>query len=186
MSGAALRIPGERIYLQEFSEENLLDPRYHGWLRDLEVVRNIYRVEYLMPLQFAEVETYVRSLMASDRDCYFALYEASEDAYIGTVKVGHIDWRAGLADIGIIIGESRFRGRGLAVDAVRTACSYAFNELSLRKMTGGTASTNAAMCRCFERVGFVEEGRLRKQLLISGEYCDHVLYGLLKEEFKAK
>ena len=93
-------------------------------------------------------------------------------------------WRAGLADIGILIGDRSYQGRGLAGDAVTTACRYAFDELSLRKMTGGTPAINTAMCKCFERVGFREEGRLRRQLLISGDYCDHVLYGMFKDEFK--
>ncbi len=179
-----LRLCGDSVYLQEFSKENLADPCYHAWLRDLDVVRTIYRLEYLMPIAFSEIEDYVKGLWSSDRDCYFALYVKDGEHFIGTVRVGHIDWRAGIADIGILVGDRSYQGRGLATDAVSTACKYAFEELSLRKMTGGTPAINTAMCRCFERVGFSEEGRLRKQLLISGEFCDHVLYGLFKEEFK--
>jgi len=52
----------------------------------------------------------------------------------------------------------------------------------LRKLTGGTPEINTAMCRCFEKVGFMQEGIKRKELLINGKFVDHVLYGLLKEE----
>jgi ribosomal-protein-alanine N-acetyltransferase len=179
-----LKIAGNKVYLQEFTEEHLRSPEYFEWLRDLDVVRTIYRLEYLMPLQFIEIETYVKDLWASKDDCFFALYAAEERKFIGTVRLGHIDWRAGMADIGILIGDRASWGKGYATDAVRLACHYGFQELSLRKITGGTPAINTAMRRCFQRLGFVEEGCLRNQLLISGEYCDHILYGLFKEELR--
>src|ERR1043165_1120361 len=97
-----LRLPGQRTCLQEFSEENLKDPRYFAWLRNPEVMRTIYRLEYLMPIQFAEVEKYVRDLWASKCDCYFAIYASGTEKFVGTVRLGHIDWRTGLADIGVL------------------------------------------------------------------------------------
>ena len=33
-------------------------------------MRTIYRLEYLMPIEFSEIEAYVRGLRASDNDCY--------------------------------------------------------------------------------------------------------------------
>jgi len=178
-----LKIPGNKIYLQEFGEQNLSDARYHEWLRDVEVIRGIYRLEYLMPIQYSQIKEYASGLMESGTDCFFAICLKETDAFIGTLRIGHIDWRVGRGDIGILIGDKNYWGHGLSVDAVRTACAYAFRELSLRRLTGGTISTNAAMCKCFERVGFKQEGRLRQHLLVSGELVDHVLYGLLKDEF---
>src|SRR5258706_6530682 len=98
-----LRIQGKRVYLQEFSEENLRDPRYFGWLRDLEVMRTIYRLEYLMPMQFSEVESYVRDLWVSETDCYFALHISDSDKFIGTVRLGQIYFLAGRLGIRVMI-----------------------------------------------------------------------------------
>jgi|ERR1041385_3378848 RimJ/RimL family protein N-acetyltransferase len=178
-----LRLDGEKIYLQEFAPENLADGRYHAWLRDLDVVRGIYRLEYLMPIQYSEIEEYANNLMQSETDCFFAIYAKATDDFIGTLRIGHIDWRVGRGDIGILIGDKNYWGRGIATDAVNVACRYAFKELSLRRLTGGTISTNEAMCRCFERAGFKQEGRLREHLLVGGVLVDHVLFGLLKDEF---
>jgi len=38
------------------------------------------------------------------------------------------------------------------------------------------------MRRCFESTGFTQEGIKRKELLIGGNFDDHILYGLLKED----
>ena len=178
-----LELKGEKMFLREFTKADLKDPKYFGWLRDLEVVSTIYRLEYLMPMEFDEVKKYVIALLKSKNDCYFAIHYKENGEFIGTQRIGHINWRAGIGDIGIMIGNKNYWGRGIAKDSVKVACGYAFKNLSLRKLTGGTPATNIAMCRCFESVGFKEEGRLRKQLLIDGEYVDHILYGILKEEF---
>ena len=55
-------------------------------------------------------------------------------------------------------------------------CSLIANHGSI---DAGTPASNEAMCRCFRRLGFREEGRLRQQLLLRGQYEDHVLFGLL-------
>ena len=136
-----------------------------------------------MPIQFSEVEKYVHTVLNSKNDCFFAIYHKETDEFIGTQRVGHIDWRAGIGDIGVLVGNKNYWGKGIATQAVDIACNYAFSVLSLRKLTGGTPDSNVAMCKCFERVGFKQEGRLRKQLLMQGTYCDHMLFGLLKDDY---
>jgi len=179
-----LTLEGKCIELKEFNDNNLYDPSYHKWLRDIDVVSAIYRMEYLMPLQFSEIEEYVKILYKSNKDCLFAIYEKSNDSFIGTVKIGHIDWRSGICDIGIMIGDENSRGKGYSKEALILACDYAFNILSLRKITAGTYSNNIAMIKSFTRLGFTQEGQKRKELLVKGEYLDHLLFGLFKNEFK--
>jgi len=186
MSGkpAMLELRGTNVLLREFTRDHLNDPAYFRWLRDPEVVIPIYRMEYLLPLRFEQVASYVETLWASGKDCFFAVHDRGTGAFIGTQRIGHIDWRAGIADLGVLVGEREFWGRGVATEAVRLACKYAFDTLSLRRLTGGTPASNEAMCRCFRKLGFEEEGRLRQQLLIQGKYEDHVLFGLLKTAFR--
>lgn len=177
-----LSLRGEKTYLVEFTESYLAKPEYFAWLRDLDVVTGIHRLDYLMPLDEREIRDYVLSLLRSKADCFFALHEASSERFIGTVKLGHIDWRTGTGDVGILIGERSAQGKGYSKDAVRTLSRYAFDRLSLRKLTAGTASNNLPMMKCFTSLGYKEEGRLREKLLVGGRYVDHVLYGLFKPE----
>ncbi len=181
-----LRLPGNKIELREFTNKHLELPNYCAWLRDLEVVQGIYRLEYLKPLNTSEIENYARSMIASENDCYFGIHLKSNQQFIGTAKLGHIDWRTGTGDVGVLIGEKDLWGKGFASDAVQTLCSYAFDTLSLRKLTGGTAANNLGMISCFQKLGFREEGRLREKLLMSGSYVDQLLFGLFPSEFSSK
>ena len=178
-----LELQGDKVILREFTKDNLNDPQYFSWLRDPEVVTTLYRVEYLLTLQFSEVENYVNNLLNSKNDCFFAIYYKKNNKFIGTQRIGHIDWRTGRADLGILIGNKKYWRKGIAKDSIRTASVYAFKKLSLRKLTAGTPKNNIAMCKCFEALDFKQEGILREQLLIDGEYVDHVLYGILRREF---
>ena len=119
-----LTLNGKICELREFSEDNLSDPRYFEWLRDLDVVTGIYRLEYLKPLSKAEIEAYAREQMKSETKCYFAIYLKENNAFVGTVRLGHIDWRTGTADVGILIGDKANWGKGIATDAVHTICTY--------------------------------------------------------------
>lgn len=178
-----LELIGNRVILREFTRENLNDVRYFLWLRDIDVITQIYHRDYLLNLDFSEVEKYVNALMKSGSDCFFAVYDKETTSFIGTQKIGHINWHSRIADIGIIIGDRNYRGKGYSREILQCAMQYAFGPLSLRRLTGGTSGTNVAMQRCFESLGFSREGVLRSNLLINGEYTDHVLYGIMKEEF---
>ena len=47
------------------------------------------------------------------------------------------------ADIGIIIGDDAYWGRGFASEAIKLVISYAFDRLKLHKLTAGCYATNA-------------------------------------------
>jgi ribosomal-protein-alanine N-acetyltransferase len=183
MTKPTLELYGDKILLREFGEIHLRDDAYLTWLRDLKVVETINRLEYVMPIRFEAVEAYVRSLWDSPTDAFFAISLRDSDRFIGTQRLAHIDWRTGTADVGIMIGERAFWNQGLAKDAVSVSCRYAFENLGLRRLIAGTAESNVAMRRCFERLGFKEEGRLRSHVLQGGKFVDRVLYGLFPEEF---
>ena len=171
----------DRIELRKFTQEHLDSTEYFSWLCDLENVTSIYRMEYLLNISRDEVSAYVNNLWKSGTDCFFAIHERMTGLFIGTQRIGHINWRTGAADIGLMIDKA-YWGNGYGTEAVSLACRYAFGPLSLRRLSGGTASDNIGMIRCFKKNNFHEEGRLREHLLINGKYEDHILFGLLKSD----
>lgn len=181
-----LTIVGERVILREFTKVNLYDKEYYNWLRDIEVINELYKIDYLLSIDFEIIESYILGLLKSKNDCFFAIYKKESNTFIGTVKLGHIDWRASHCDIGIMIGDKDSRGTGLSKEIIKLAVNYAFDKLSIRKITAGTSQKNIPMQKCFEGLGFSKDGQLRKHLLIDGEFCDHLLYSLFKQELKNK
>jgi RimJ/RimL family protein N-acetyltransferase len=177
------RLEGRKCYLVPFEDSHLRSEDYFRWLRDYEVVKTINRLEYVRPVSFAEVEEYCRRVMQSPSDVFLALHEREEERFIGTVRASRIDRVSRTADVGILIGERAFWGRGIATDAIATLGRYLFERLGLRKLTAGLMRVNPGMQRVFEKLGFREEGVFRKQDFFEGDYVDHIYLGCFRDEF---
>ncbi|MEE2932206.1 MAG: GNAT family protein [Pseudomonadota bacterium] len=180
-------LSGEKCRLRLFEAKHLEDPSYLAWLRDPEVVKNLNLPHYLETnVSFSQISAYCHSIWSSPDDIFYALHLASDDTFIGTVKAGHINWYAGTADLGILIGLRKMWGKGIASEALSLLASHLFEKAKLRRLTAGVMDTNPAMIRVFEKLGFQREGTFRQQDRLGDAYIDHIHLGCLKHEFVEK
>lgn len=170
------------IILKEFLDDDPDFEKYAGWLRDYDTVKYIGRREYLLTTDVQFIRDYIKSMNESPNDSFFKVFY--QDDFVGTFKLGHINWESGVGDAGIMIGEPNARGKGISPRIIRTGVDYGFRILGLRKIVGGCVGGNIPMQKCFEAVGFKKEGCFRSQVYIEGEFQDHVFYGLFRDEFK--
>lgn len=174
------------VFLREFQpytsqQQDEEFDKYVEWLRDLRTVKYIGRKEYFLSSDKNEIFEYVKQLAKSPNDSFFKIMY--NDNFIGTFKVGHINWETRTADMGIMIGDANYRGKGMSERVMQVGLYYAFNNLGLWKVTGGLLSGNIAMQKCFEKCGFKQEGCIRNYMFVGNTLEDHLLYGLLREEF---
>lgn len=85
--------------------------------------------------------------------------------------------------IGYWLGEG-FQGKGLMTKACKELVHYAFQELNLNRIEIRVASENHQSKAIAERLGFMCEGKIRKCEWLYDHYVDHLVYGLLKEDYK--
>ncbi len=104
--------------------------------------------------------------------------------HIGNITINSIDWRNRHAEIGIIIGDKKSRGKGYATEAIMLAVEHAFNKLNLHKLCAGMIKGNKASRKAFKKCGFKEEAVLREHFYLNREYLDCCRLGLLKAELK--
>lgn len=176
-------LTGKFSYLKTFDETHLNDPEYLKWVRDYDVIKTLNKTDYLRPVSFEEVKQYCNNLMQSTEDMFFAIHDKETGVFIGTLRVSRINWHNRVADIGIMIGNREYWGKGIASDAINTICQYLFNQCGLRKLTAGFMAINPAMEKVFSKMGFKSEGTLRKQDYFEGKYVDHLHVGCFSNEF---
>jgi len=110
----------------------------------------------------------------------------ADGLYIGGCGLFRIDERAGTAELGIAIGDSRYQGRGYGRDALRTLLEYAFRHRNFHKVWLMVNDDNERAIRSYRSVGFVEEGRLRRHAWSNGRYIDILAMGVLSDEWDSR
>jgi len=111
--------------------------------------------------------------------------ENHEGADVGGISLHSRNQKNGTFGFGISINREH-RRKGYAEDAVRILLRYGFWERRYQKCNSACVHTNEASIRLHKKLGFVEEGRRRRQFFLNGEYHDDVLFGLTREEFDAQ
>lgn len=164
--------------------DKILRSAYLNWLNDPDVVRPIASPALLGPKgpEFVE-QSFVR-FTRPESPGFFVRY-GPDKVFIGTAKLDAISAYCRSAWDGIMIGERRYHGRGLAVAVYRILLAFGFTELGLNRVSGGCNENNVPMVKTFHRLGYTLEGRLRQADCIEGQFSDHLYFGILREEFFA-
>ena len=113
--------------------------------------------------------------------CFDLALERKEDGkVIGLVSLvrqkhrqGEIGWALGIAH----------REKGYATEAARALMTYGFSVLDLHRIEARTNSGNVGSQRVMERLGMVQEARLRDAVSGDGRWLDTLIYGTLAREW---
>jgi len=107
-----------------------------------------------------------------------------EDAegLVAMVRIDGLDTRNGNACIGLDVMVER-RGRGLGTRCFRLLLRYCFEELRLHMAWLLAAEFNNPARHMYEKLGFVQAGRLPQSLYRDGRYWDLLLMALTKSDW---
>ena len=112
----------------------------------------------------------------------FAIRELSGGPVIGTVGLGLVDAKTGVAEIGYQIGPPWW-GNGYAGEAMRRLIVESFETLRLSRVEAICSIQNAASVRVLEKSAMTREGVLRSRLpTLSGDRHDCYMYSILRHE----
>lgn len=181
MSTRTASITGSRVYLRPL-ERTDLNEQYLMWVNDPEIAR--YLDTRTFPTSMQDLVAFYEEVTRTRDNVILAIIDKKSDRHIGNVKLGPIRWVHRRATLGLLIGDKKFWGRGVGTEVTRLAVEYGFNRLNLRRIDLGLHAEHESALRCYEKVGFKVEGRLREDLFHEGKYKDSLLMGLLKSEYK--
>ncbi len=129
-------------------------------------------------LQAAEIQA------SQDAAYLFGIFTIESDMLIGHIQLsGIIRGPFQNAYLGYAM-DQEYNGRGLMTEALHLCMTLAFGPLSLHRVQAAVMPRNAPSIRVLEKVGFVREGYSRRYLKINGEWEDHVIYALLREDYQ--
>ena len=145
--------------------------------------RAYYLEEALLPLNEAQLRTYVSGMNEGDKYLAFSLVEKAGGKTVGLVNLDDIDLRSRHAVLGIAITDPSARGQGFAKEGGKLMLAYAFGELNLHRVEISYMEGNDASRALFNSLGFIDEGCRRDLTRRGNSWLDMHIMSLLEEEY---
>lgn len=172
---------GKKVRLREYSKDDLELAR--AYLNDMEL-RKLMTPGIPFPLRVEEELKWYDALTSmSDGPYNFAIESIEESQYIGGCGINHVDSKNRVGLVGIFLGKDHLN-QGYGTEAMRLLVDFCFNEVNLNKVKLFVYSVNKRAIRCYEKVGFKQEGVLREEMYRDGKYQDNIIMGMLKSEWE--
>lgn len=173
---------GEKVRLRAPREGDA--ETFHRWDEDTEGARNGWRLNLPRTLEATRLWLEERAKMTPDDDRVFLVIETLDGTMAGSLSIHDADRRNGTFEYGITVAPE-FQGRGFASEAIRLVLRFYFDELRYQKANATVYAFNEPSLALHRKLGFREEGRLRRMVFSKGEHHDEVWFGLTAEEWRA-
>ena len=166
------RYLGERVYLKLLDEAEI-DDRYVSWFQDPRLMKTFSSTKRTYDRAFLVDQ--LRHAKETGSEFFYGIYMQEDDALIGSFRIYDIHKINNTCDVAIVIGDHRYHGKGLAVDAFEVANHLVFDVHDIRKITSGMYPTNLASYKALMKAGWLCEGRRIGHYLVDGEPMDQLM-----------
>jgi RimJ/RimL family protein N-acetyltransferase len=162
------------------------------WTYELDIATRLREDQPARPMAAMEVkkiyERWQKEAEESARQFLFAIRKretqgTENDGVIGVLRIMHVEWVHGAAYLDLVIGD-REDWQRFAREALDLALRYAFDELSLFRVTAVIGEHNHAASSLFEQARFTLEVRQRQAVYYNRQSWDKLYFGLLRPEWK--
>ena len=168
-------LKGKTVLLRKLSIEDA-SAEYLSWLDDYEIVKFLESRHTVHTME--SLKDFIFHVNNEYNHC-FAIVDISSGKHIGNIKIGNIHPIYKYADVGLIIGNKNFHGKGIATEAIQLCVEFAFKQLKLHRLYAGIYDVNIGSIKAFEKAGFVREGCEKEKYLFEGKRIDGFIYGIV-------
>jgi ribosomal-protein-alanine N-acetyltransferase len=174
-------IPGKQIKLRQVRRSDAASLVRH--INDVTVARNTFIPH---PYGLPDAQTFIRN---SRKHCrkgagyHFGIEDPATGDIIGGIGLEVISKKHRCIEVGYWLSR-KYRGRGIASEAVRLALWFGFKKLKLVRIQAHVMNGNEASVRVLEKCGFTYEGTERMRIKHRGRWRDLMMFSVLREEWR--
>ncbi len=115
-------------------------------------------------------------------DLAVTLSGSPDSPLIGRIGLNITDPDSGQAALWYILHPAQW-GHGYIPEAARALLDFGFAELGLHRVMVDTDPRNLASIRVAQKLGMRKEAHLVENVFLKGEWCDSLLFAILKREW---
>lgn len=169
---------GNKVILRQPKQGDLEQRLSYG--RHFEIVRMFGgNSEDLLPISVEEVTAWLKGI----EDEPYAWVVEHDGRLLGEAKLHSLNEHDRRARFAVGFYDHVKLGIGLGQEVTRLVLRYAFEELKLHRVDLHVLAYNVRAIRCYEKCGFIIEGKERESAYVDGEWHDDLIMGLLVTDF---
>jgi UDP-4-amino-4,6-dideoxy-N-acetyl-beta-L-altrosamine N-acetyltransferase len=171
-------IRGEKIFLRPL--------KYEDWEKTITWRNNLEFSSLIMSHPFPVTEElekeWIKSVLEdkNDSSVHFGICLLDSEELIGITKLFNLNWISRTCYFGIFLGSKENRGKKYGKEVTELIIKYAFNSLNLRKILLEVITNNQPAIKLYQKIGFVIEGKLKRQYYASNAYHDVLIMSLFQ------
>ena len=179
-----MQLATDRVILRELVES---DARR---IFEIESIPEVSRYQSRDTTSVEAAEWYVRGIMveaaALPRTVFdFAVTLRGDDRLVGRCGMKRSDNELRDAMVWYVL-DPAIHGHGYVTEAARALLAFAFDELGLHRVWADADPRNQASLRVMQRLGMRQEAHHVENVHIRGEWCDSIIYAMLRREWSAR
>ncbi len=169
------KITGERIYLRPYKKADTVF--WQKWDTDSEV--QVFMPGLDKELALDDQLKYLEECRKEKSGIYWSILWKENNQLIGTVSVTEINKIHGTGELGIIIGEKDYWGRGIATEAISLVLKCVLSSFGLRRIVAEYEKGNKGMRKALENNGFRRECFCKESRMKNNKPIDTIRYYIL-------
>lgn len=150
---APLQIFTERFVLRPLVESDVT-MQYLLWLNQDKAKKFITTAASINSL--SKLREYVADKNQCNDVLFLGIFDKENGLHIGNIKYEPVNIILRYAVMGILIGDSTFRGKGIAIEVVLASSAWLKENYNINQILLGVSSENSEAVRAYHRAGFKE------------------------------
>ncbi len=174
----------EKVRLRAVTGSDMDD--FLRWFSDTAMLRNLGGVVH--PHSEAEEREWLERVVggnASDNHFGIDAIDGAQPKHIGGCSLFRVQHRNASAEMGILIGETDYWGKGYGTAAHQLLLEFGFGELNLHRVHLRVYDFNLRGRRSYEKLGYHLDATAREAVYREGRYYDVHHMSLLRDEWEA-
>jgi ribosomal-protein-alanine N-acetyltransferase len=145
----------DRIILRSLVEADVSE-RYLGWFSNTNGPKDFIVSAPKMKL-LSDLLFYVQERVNRKDVVFLGIFNRDNGLHIGNIKYEPINFELGYAVMGILIGDSEYRGKGIATEALMASAEWLKQKLSIEKILLSVEGDHESAIRAYLKAGFKME-----------------------------
>jgi [ribosomal protein S5]-alanine N-acetyltransferase len=171
------KLKGKNIYLECLTKKNI-NKNYSNWLKDKKINKflevRFVKSEFSLNKIFSNIQTYNKS----KNIVLFGIF--CNNLHIGNIKILN-DKNHKRSEIGILIGDINYWGKGVGSEAINLASNFAIKNFKAEFLFAGCYKSNIASIKSFKKAGWKLNSIIKNYWKLKNSREDWVLLSKQKK-----